>query len=168
MMAQHEGSAGGFRLTGKKVLAILVGFFSVIIAVNMVMAYVAVTTFSGMQTQRPYEAGLKFNHAISQARVQQEQHWKVDTHIERTKDGQVTLSMAVADQQGTAIVIQSVSVQLVSPVDSRNDAAFALVAEGPGRYRGLAQAAAGQWDLVIEAKRTDDAVFRSVSRVSLH
>ena len=144
------------------------GFFSVIIAVNLVMAYAAVSTFSGMQTQRPYEAGMKFNEAISQARVQDDQHWKVDTHLERAKDGQVTLSMAVADQQGMAIVVQSVSVQLVSPVDSRNDAVFALVAEGPGLYRGLAQAAAGQWDLVIEAKRTDNAVFRSVSRVSLH
>ena len=168
MMAEHESSASGFRLTGKKVLAILVGFFSVIIAVNMVMAYVAVSTFSGMQTQRPYEAGLKFNHAISQARVQQEQNWKVDTHVERAKDGQVTLVIVFADQQEGAIVAQSVTVQLVSPVDSRNDASFTLTADGPGRYRGLAQAAAGQWDLVIEAKRTDDAVFRSVSRVSLH
>ena len=58
--------------------------------------------------------------------------------------------------------------QLVSPVDSRNDAAFALVSDGPGRYRGVTQAGAGQWDLVIEAKRSEDAVFRSVSRVSLH
>ena len=168
MTAQHEGSAGGFTLTGKKVLAILVGFFSVIIAVNLVMAYAAVSTFSGMQTQRPYEAGLKFNEAISQARVQDDQHWKVDTHLERAKDGQVTLSIALADRQGAAIVAQSVSVQLVSPVDSRNDAAFALVSDGPGRYRGVTQAGAGQWDLVIEAKRSEDAVFRSVSRVSLH
>ncbi len=168
MTAQHDGTTGGFRLTGKKVLAILVGFFSVIIAVNMVMAYVAVTTFSGMQIQRPYEAGLKFNHAISKARVQQEQHWKVDTHLERAKDGQVTLTITLADQQGAAIVDQQVSVQLVSPVDSRNDAAFALMPDGPGRYRGVTQAAAGQWDLVIEAKRAEDAVFRSVSRVSLH
>ena len=160
-------SGDGFRLTGKKVLAILVGFFSVIITVNMVMAYVAVTTFSGMQTQRPYEAGLKFNHAIAKAKVQQEQHWSVDTHIERAGDGKVRLTFALADQQGAAIVDQHLSVHLVSPVDSRNDAVFALVADGPGRYRGVTQAGAGQWDLVIEAKRSEDAVFRSVSRVSL-
>jgi nitrogen fixation protein FixH len=160
-------SGDGFRLTGKKVLAILVGFFSVIITVNMVMAYVAVTTFSGMQTQRPYEAGLKFNHAIAKAKMQQEQHWSVDTHVERAGDGKVSLTIALADQQGAAIVDQHLSVQLVSPVVSCNDAVFALVADGPGRYRGVTQAGAGQWDLVIEAKRSEDAVFRSVSRVSL-
>ena len=76
-------------------------------------------------------------------------------------------TIALADQQGTAIVDQKLSVQLVSPVDSRNDAVFVLVADGPGRYRGVTQAGAGQWDLVIEAKRSEDAVFRSVSRVSL-
>lgn len=165
---QGESSVSGFKLTGKKVLVILAGFFSVIIGVNMVMAYVAVTTFSGMQTQRPYEAGLKFNHAIAKARVQQEQHWKVDTHLERAKDGQVTLTIALADQQGAAIVDQQLRVELLSPVDSRNDAVFALTPDGPGRYRGVAQAAAGQWDLVIESRRSEDAVFRSVSRVSLH
>lgn len=169
-MTAHQGeqSAPGFRLTGKKVLAILVGFFSVVVGVNMLMAYVAVTTFSGMQTQRPYEAGLKFNHAISKARVQQEQHWSVDTHLERAKDGHVTLTIALADQQGVAIVGQQLKVELVSPVDSRNDAPFTLSPDGPGRYRGVTRAAAGQWDLVIESRRSEDAVFRSVSRVSLH
>jgi nitrogen fixation protein FixH len=167
-MATHDDTSSGFRLTGRMVLLILIGFFSVIVAVNGVMAYVAVNTFSGMQTQRPYEAGLKFNHAIAKARVQQEQHWVVDTHVERAKSGEVSLSIALADQQGKAISDSQLDVQLVSPVDSRYDATFALQGDGAGRYRGLAQAPAGQWDLVIIAKRSDEAVFRSVSRVTLH
>lgn len=164
--SKHETDQG-FRLTGKKVLFILIAFFSVIAAVNGVMAYVAINTFSGLQTQRPYETGVKFNDAIAQARLQDNQHWKVDTHVERASNGAVNLTIALADRQGAAIADSELNVKLVSPVDSRRDARFVLTADGPGRYHGAAEATAGQWDLVIEAKRSQDAVFRSVSRVTL-
>ncbi|MBE0554088.1 MAG: FixH family protein, partial [Rhodobacteraceae bacterium] len=43
-------------LTGKHVLAITTGAFAVIIAVNVVMAFKAVSTFPGLEVQNSYVA----------------------------------------------------------------------------------------------------------------
>ena len=48
-------------LTGKHVLAITVGFFGVIIAVNMVLAVQAVRTFPGLEVANGYVASQTFD-----------------------------------------------------------------------------------------------------------
>jgi nitrogen fixation protein FixH len=40
--------------------------------------------------------------------------------------------------------------------------------DGPGRFRGRASIAAGQWDLVIELWRQGERQFRSINRIVLH
>ena len=164
---QSQPVATGFRLTGRMVLLILVSFFAVVVSVNLFMAYVAVNTFSGMQTQRPYESGLNFNRDIKSAQVQQEEHWQVSSHHERLVDGRVALSLSLRDAQGQPLEGVKSKVTLVSPVNAANDVTFDLVAKGAGDLSGTAKADAGQWDLVIEITKEGKEVFRSVSRISL-
>ena len=47
-------------LTGRAVLLILLAFFGVVIAVNLIMARYAVSTFAGVETESSYKAGLAF------------------------------------------------------------------------------------------------------------
>ena len=51
-------AAREFRLNGWHVLAMLVAFFGVVIAVNVGFAVQAYSTFPGEVTARPYEEGL--------------------------------------------------------------------------------------------------------------
>ena len=55
-MAQADFTPVGKELTGRKVLAITVGFFAVIIAVNLFMAFKAVGTFPGLEVKNSYVA----------------------------------------------------------------------------------------------------------------
>ena len=48
-------------LTGRHVLAITCGAFGVIIAVNLVMAWKAVSTFPGVEVASSYAAGVGFD-----------------------------------------------------------------------------------------------------------
>ena len=48
-------------LTGRHVLAITLAAFGVIIAVNMVMAVKAVSTFPGLETPNSYVASQRFD-----------------------------------------------------------------------------------------------------------
>lgn len=164
---QNQPVQNGFRLTGRMVLLILLGFFAVVVSVNLFMAYVAVNTFSGLQDQRPYETGLKFNRTIKNAQIQQEQHWQVSSHYERSTDGQVVLALTMRDGQGRPVEDVTPKVTLVSPVNAARDVTFQLVSKGNGDMVGTAKADAGQWDLVIEITKDKDEVFRSVSRISL-
>ena len=57
------------RFTGYHMAAILVAFFGVIIAVNMVMATLATRTFGGVVVENSYVASQEFNGWLKDARV---------------------------------------------------------------------------------------------------
>ena len=46
------------------VLLALLGFFGTVIAVNVVMMTLAISTMPGMETESPYKAGINYNTEI--------------------------------------------------------------------------------------------------------
>ena len=65
-MAQVDlaAEAKSFRLTGWHVLSIVVGFFVVVMAVDICAATAAYRTFSGEVADDPYEAGRLYNKTL--------------------------------------------------------------------------------------------------------
>ncbi len=159
----------GSVLTGRKVLAIVLTFFGIIIAVNATMSVLAVETLSGTEVDNPYNAGLAYQNEIAAAQQQDDRHWQVSAAAKRDAAGNVNVSIVARDAQGVALKGLQVNVQLQRPVDKRFDRDAALVEQAPGTYGvHFADVAAGQWDLVIEADREGAAVFRSRSRIVLN
>ena len=156
-----------FRMTGLKVLAITVGFFATVIGVNLLMAFYAVSTFSGLQSDKPYESGLAFNHAIADAKAQAERHWTVDVGVARATDGTVTVNAHLRDAHNLALAGYDVRAGVLSPIDRNKDHRLVLTDLGDGSYGGTTTTDAGQWDIEIEARREGAVLFHSVSRVIL-
>ena len=63
--------------TGRHAAAILVGFFGVVIAVNMLMAVLATRTFGGVVVENSYVASQKYNRWLAEARRQQQLGWTI-------------------------------------------------------------------------------------------
>ena len=63
-----------FKLTGWHVLAIFVGCFSVIVTVNLTLAYNAVATFPGLEVKNSYVASQHFD---AERRAQEALGWDV-------------------------------------------------------------------------------------------
>jgi nitrogen fixation protein FixH len=157
-----------FRLTGPKILLILFGFFGTIMAVNFVMAYYAIHTFSGMQTEKPYESGLAYNRAIAEAKAQSALGWKVDIHSEKQADGTLRLSASLKDASNLPLNDLFIHVRLLSPTDSKHDHEAVLVFDHDGVYHGSTPTEAGQWDVELIAERDGHVQFRSLNRVIVH
>ncbi len=155
--ASNEGAP----LTGAKVLAILVGSFAIIFAVNGLMAYDAISTFRGEVNDHPYEAGLRYDSQIAAAEAQSERHWKVDV----TLAGAVRASFR--DAEGRPLTGLSVTGAFDAPADMRRDRAFALTEGEPGVYVGAAPPAGGVWDLRLKAAKGTQTLFQSLNRVTL-
>ncbi len=168
MIDKPAPEATGFRLTGWKVLAILVLFFGTIMSVNFLMAYLAIHTFSGMQTEKPYETGLAFNHAIADAQAQDARGWSVSATLDRAADGAVVVKATLLDGAKAPLSGYVVTAMLRSPIDAKRDHAITLSEDGKGIYHGESTAEAGQWDLEIVAALSEKPLFRSVNRVILH
>ncbi len=103
LVPDDEAASEGKRLTGWKVLAILVGFFGVIFSVNGYMAYSAISTFSGEVDAHPYEHGIAYNHDIANAREQASRGWKVEVSLERLASGETRILVLARDAGGVDI-----------------------------------------------------------------
>ena len=65
-------------IEGKHVLAGMVAFFGVIIAVNLTLAVLANTSWTGLAVENGYVASQHFNAELADARRQGELGWKPD------------------------------------------------------------------------------------------
>jgi len=163
----RRGHAASRELTGRTVLICLVGFFAVVGAVNAVMVGAAISTFAGLESDSPYQAGLAFDEEIAAARAQRALHWQVQAEVARTDAGETMIEISARDAAGAPLPGLSATASLVHPTDRRLDRDLAMTPDGPGRFRGLTGTAVGQWDVVIELSRDGARKFRSKNRVVL-
>lgn len=171
MNAKTQSSGGGRRrpkeVTGRTVLFCVVAFFGVVALVNGIMMRLAISTFGGLETESSYKAGLAFAREIAASEAQTQRHWSVTGKLGHLIDGQVRLEITARDAGGRPLVGYEAVARLSHPTDRRLDHELVLSSTGAGRYSGKADAAPGQWDLVIELMRDDERMFRSVERIVL-
>jgi nitrogen fixation protein FixH len=156
-------------LTGRMVLFMVLAFFGVVIAVNVTMMDLAITTLPGTDVDSAYSASIGYEREITAAHDQDARSWKVDAHIERDGNGGATLRVEARDSGGQPVAGLKFEGRLERPTDKRADLAFSLAEVGIGIYRGAAAAVApGQWDLVLEGDRAGQRMFLSKNRVLLN
>ena len=154
-------------LTGRMVLMWLVGFFGVVAAVNAVMMAAAISTFAGLDSDSPYQAGLAFDQEIAAARAQQALHWQVQAKVTTTDEGRTLVEIFARDANGAPLSGLGATATLVHPTDRRLDRDLAISEDGPGHFRGVTGPAVGQWDVVIDLTREGTRQFRTKNRVVL-
>jgi nitrogen fixation protein FixH len=155
-------------LTGRKVFALLVAFFGIIIGANLLMMRLAIQTLPGTDVDSAYRASLAYGREIASAREQNARGWKVDARVKRGADGGATLQVEAID--GTGLPMSGVSFygRFERPTDKRADRPIELAEIGAGHYRGAAaDIASGQWDLVLEGDIAGQRLFLSKNRVLL-
>ena len=96
------------RFTGWHMTAVVVAFFAVVVAVNLVMATLAISTFGGTVVDDSYVAGQNFNRWLAEAKEQEALGWRAE--ISRSPTGQVRVEAhlpqgvpADATLSGTAV-----------------------------------------------------------------
>src|SRR5436305_2810706 len=90
-------------LTGRKVLAMMIAFFGVVIGVNLIMMRFAIQTLPGTEVDSAYSASLAYEKEITAARDQNARKWKVDAHVERGREGAATLEIEARDSDGQPV-----------------------------------------------------------------
>jgi nitrogen fixation protein FixH len=150
----------GFRLTGWHVLAMICGFFGVVIAVDVGMATMAYRTFSGEVAADPYEAGLLYNRTLAERRAQAALGLTADIALVRGGDLRVT----VADKAGRPVDGLKVTAVLERPATETGRETLAFTAAAPGVYDAKAGHLAGAWDVHVRAVDGQGRPFEAEER----
>lgn len=138
-------------LTGRHVLAITLGAFGTIIAVNLVLAVNAIGTFPGLEVANSYVASQQFDR---ERQAQSALGWTVTPAY----DGQ-TMMLTILDERGLPVRLNELTATIGRPTHNRSDVTPVFVYEG-GVYRAPVQLDQGVWNIRVSAVAPDGTPFR--------
>ena len=139
-------------ITGRQVFAVTAGAFAVIIAVNVYMAYSAISTFPGVEVANSYVASQQFEaNRDAQAAL----GWTL-TPDYRPGEGVV---LRFTDAQGLPVQVEGLEVLLGRTTSSAEDQRPAFHREA-GAYTASVTLAPGKWMLQIKALSADGTPFQ--------
>jgi len=125
---------------GRWIPWVFVGGMLVVVVVNLVLVYSALTTFTGVTTGQAYDRGRAYNQVLAEAARQDALGWTARVALE----GGV-LEVAVDDRAGLPVPgrLEGVAVRPLEGTELPLD----FVAVEPGRFRAAAALPArGQWE----------------------
>lgn len=118
-----------------------VGGMLLVVAVNLVLVWFALTTFTGVTVGHAYDRGRTYNHVIEAAARQEALGWQTQVSL---GDG-MRLSVTVTDRLG-APVPGRLDGDLLRPLEGTT-LPLDFTATGPGRFVArIGPAQAGQWE----------------------
>jgi nitrogen fixation protein FixH len=136
--------------------------FVVVIAVNGVMMWLAITSFSGLYSDHARDHGITYNRVIAEQKAQDALGWKVATSWQAESQ---RLGVSLTDADGGPLAATRVSVEFVRPADKRAPIDVDLTNLGAGRFGArIDLPMRGSWDLdiAVEAKGRHFAVTKRV------
>lgn len=145
------------KLTGKHVLAIFIGGFGTIIAVNLLLAFSAVKTFPGLEVKNSYVASQEFD---VRRHAQEALGWQVSA---QAKDGQVILS--INDKSGAPVEVKSLYAVLGRATHVKDDIEPDFKFDGKA-YVAPVELGDGNWNIRMNAVSQNGTEF--TQRVILH
>ncbi|MDG2521822.1 FixH family protein [Caulobacter segnis] len=139
------------QITGWHVLAAMVAFFALIIAVDALFIVKAYRSFSGQVASNPYEAGLAFNRTLEERRREAALGWAAT--VDTPRPGVVVVRMT--DKAGQPMTSLSLTGTLERPATEVGRQTLNFKPIGDGRYEASARLD-GAWDLKAVARDAKD------------
>lgn len=144
-------------ITGRHVAMITVSFFAVIIAVNVYMSYMAISTFPGIEAQNTYYASQSFD---ADRKAMQELNWKVSHEY---SDGELRFTLTEADGT-TPAKITDFKVLVGRATERMQDQSPDFARDGATFHTPITLGT-GKWMLRMEALADNGKVFRQTRDV---
>jgi len=140
-------------------LLVVAGFFGTIIAVNVFMAYAAISTFPGLNAKNSYVASQNYNLLLKDAAEQAERGWRAEID---TAGG--WMGVLLKDAAGDPLTGLDVTVLAGRPSNSASDRLLVLEPWDKA-YRSHERLDPGRWLIEIEARDAGALVWRETRAV---
>jgi len=137
--------------TGWHMLALMVGGFGIIVAVNLTLAYNAVATFPGVEARNSYQVSQTFE---ADRAAQDALRWETAASI---RDGALTVT--ILDQGGAPVQPEITRAILGRATNTSQDTTPAFVWNGTS-FVAPVEMHEGYWNLRLEILAEDGTKFR--------
>ncbi len=137
--------------TGRHMLMIMVAFFGVIIAVNLTMAILANTSWTGLVVKNSYVESQHFNTKLAESRAQAALKWQGTL-----SSGSNGLQFVLRKPDGQFVNADMVSVTFRRPATEALDQKYVLASMGEGKFVWGDKLRKGAWTAEIKAEITTE------------
>lgn len=141
------------KLTGGRVFGLTAAFFGVIIAVNLVLANRAVSTFPGLEVSNSYVASQSFD---ADRAAQNELGWVLAPEYDGAAN---ELRLAFTDKTGYPAEVASLSVMVGRATEASDDSRPEFLRKS-GVFVAALDLPQGKWMMQVEALAADGTAFR--------
>lgn len=137
-------SKSEFRFTGKHMIASMVCFFGVIIAVNLYMATLASKSWTGLIVKNSYVASQEFNGELKKAAEQKNWGWHSTINYAAG-----TLVLTLRDEDKNIITFDKVVAEIGRPAFEQSDKVIEFMPIASGSNKIMIHLKEGVWALKI-------------------
>ncbi|MER9673538.1 FixH family protein [Mesorhizobium sp. M0208] len=148
--------------TGKHMLAIMLAFFGVVIAVNLTMATLANTSWTGLVVENTYVASQQFNKKAEEGRAQAALGWTGKLTIAW---GEVRYSLT--DAAGKPVLLHGVKVLFRHPAYEKEDKSVMLALASGQEFAARHTPRDGVWIVEVDADAGLAEPYRDVRRIMI-
>ncbi len=135
------------------------GFMGVVVLVNLVLVYYAVSTFTGVTVPRSYERGRGYDTVLAEAARQDALGWRAEVTL-----ASGALNVSATDREGRAVIGRIEGV-LLRPLDG-TELALDFAPRGTGRWSAAAlPPQRGQWEARLTLYGPNETPFDIRARV---
>ncbi len=142
--------------TGYHMTAILVVFFGVVIAVNLVMARAAIGSFGGTVVENSYVASQQYNQWLDAADQQAKLGWS--TEVVRQQGGRVAVKVNESGRAGSGFAVTAVAQH---PLGRAPQQRLEFNPNGEGTWVSIKPLPPGRWTLHLGLRKGEHA-FKQV------
>ena len=142
----------------------------VVFAVNGVLVYLALSTWTGIETKNYYQKGIAYNDNLAGAERQAQLGWTVAATLtpDATTAKAQTVRAVYRDRSGVPVTDLRIRAYLVRPVHEGYDQTLALAHTGNGVYEATTTVPLpGQWELRLVALGPAGETHQTTTRVSV-
>ncbi|MBZ9725873.1 FixH family protein [Mesorhizobium sp. CO1-1-11] len=148
--------------TGRHMLLTILGFFGVVIGVNVTMATLASTSWTGLVVENTYVASQQFNAKAKEGRAQAALGWTGKLTI---ASGNVRY--ALSDAAGRSVPLHGVKVLFRHPAYEAEDKAITLASGPDQEFSARHTPRDGVWIVEIDADAGLAEPYRDVRRIMI-
>ena len=146
---------------------LFVAFFVLILAVNGIMVWFALESWTGLASNQAYDNGLTYNRNLEAKRRQEALGWRPELRAEADAELHGQAELVLVDSLGQPLVGATVTMQLERPTSEGSDITVAMTTVGSGVYRGaFTLPLPGAWNAHVTIRR-GDALFVHEQRLVL-
>lgn len=155
-------SEKSFVFTGWHMVVTMVLFFGTIITVNLTMAYLASSTWSGLVVKNTYVASQEFNGKAAGIRAMLATGIKGKLEV---AGGKIRYNLTMPGNE--PVIAEQVTAHFKRPVGEHQDFMADLQMVSPGIYEATHEVLSGHWIVEMKAVRNGELVMHEANRIAV-